>query len=297
MRYRLMLGTAMLWLVLGQIEPAEAGSLAYVVAHDFSGCTSPDLFGQVDVTTGQFNQIGDLNTSGYTIFGMSFGPNGQIYGEGSLCTQPRANGELFSINPTTGAATDLGPLNFPPDGAAGNGNGTLFSLDFAAPSAGLFSMVLPSNSATLIGNVPFTADGLVAVDSEGNLFAAGNGDGSFYEVNTTDASSMLIGNTGSMQSPPCAFQACGYSSTLFAGTFIGNTLYGFSANTPNNTIVTIDTSNAAMTIGPNIDLPENYQISAATASAVPEPATLALMVMGVVGIGASRRSIKPSGRG
>jgi hypothetical protein len=287
-----MLGASMFWVVLGQIEPAKADSIAYVVAHDFSGCTRPDLFGQVDVATGHFTQISNLNTPGYTVFGMSFGSNGQIYGEASVCTRPRASGELFSINPMTGAAADLGPLNFPPDGAAGNGNNILLSLSFDAPSARLFSMALPFNSGMLIGSVPFTADGLVAVDSNGNLFAAGNGDGSFYEVNATDASSTLIGNTGSMQSPPCAFEACFYSSTLFAGTFVGNTLYGFSANAPNNnTIVTIDTSNAAMTIGPNIDLPEGYQISAAAAP-IPEPATLVLMVMGVLGIAASRRSIK-----
>ena len=110
-----------------------------------------------------------------------------------------------------------------------------------------------------------SADGLVAIDSKGNLFASGNADGSFFEVNTSNASSTLIGNTG--------------LTGLFSGSFVGSTLYGISTNqfTGAESIVTIDTSNASVTQGPLIsNLPLNYEITSMTASAVPEPSSIIL---------------------
>jgi hypothetical protein len=195
---------------------------------------------------------------------MGFGTNGQIYGVGYSFGSGNPPGEFFSINPTTGAATDLGPLAFSPAGAAGNG--TLYALDVSEPSASLYSINPPANSSTFIGSVPFTADGLVAIDSKGNLFAAGNFNGSFFEVNTMNASYTQIGNTGLL-------------GTLYAGTFVGSTLYGFSANGPTDTIVTINTSNASITTGATINLPASYDIVAA-ASAVPDPASLILGLAG-----------------
>jgi hypothetical protein len=259
---RLLPGMAMFWLLLGQVGSAQADPVAYVVAHNYSA-SAPDIFGQVDLTTGAFTQISDLNTPGYTIFGMGFGTNGQIYGVGYSFTS--SNGEFYSINPTTGVATDLGPLAFSPFGAASNASGTLYALD---TSNSLDSINPPSNSSTVIGSVPFSADGLVAIDAKGNLFAAGNGNGSFYEVNTTNASSTLVGNTG-------------LDGTLFAGSFVGNTLYGFNANgtTTATAIVTINTSNASITTGADVNLPTNYVV-VASAYAVPEPTSLVLGLIG-----------------
>jgi PEP-CTERM motif len=265
---RLTLALAVLWLGIGRVESTQAGSGVYVVAHDYGSSNGPDLFGQVDVATGSFNQISDLSTPGFTIFGMGFGTNGQLYGVGFNFADFTAPGELFGINPSTGAATDLGPITFTPAGASGSTNGSLYALDFSASNpASLYSINPLSNSSNLIGTVPFTSDGLVAVDSKGNLFAAGNGDGSFFKVSTTDASTTLIGNTG-------------LGLSLYAGNFVGSTLYGFAAVGANETIVTIDTSNASITTGPNVALPANYAIVAA--ASVPEPSSLILVGSGVL---------------
>jgi len=266
----LLVTAATVWLAAGTVGQAQAGQLAYVVAHDYAA-SGPELFGTVDVTTGSFNQISQLSTPGFSIFGMGFGPGGLLYGVGFSFANPNGPGELFSINPTTGATSDLGSVPFSPAGAGNSGNGPLFALSLSttSPTSMLYSLNPPSNSANLIGTLPFSADGLVAVDSQGNLFAAGNGDGSFYRVNTSTASFTLVGNTG-------------LGLTLYAGTFVGDTLYGFSAGTTNDTIYTIDTSNAGVTPGANITVPTGYDVVAA-ASAVPEPSSLFLGLAGGLG--------------
>ena len=277
---RLMTATAMLGFAVGS---AQADSVAYVAAYDYSEFGQPSSFGQLDLTTGVFTQIGNLNTGDNAVFGMGFGAGGQIYGVGSPVGPGTYPGELFGINPATGATTDLGSIPFEPAGAATDSSGTLYALNYysspSPPPTALYSMIPPSNAVNLIGNVSFSADGLVAIDANGNLFASGNGDGSFYEVNTTTLSTTLIGNTG--------------LTGLFAGTFVGNTLYGISTNqyTGAETVVTIDTTNASVTFGAMISgLPENDLITAAAApaaSAVPEPESFVLGLLGGLGILAS----------
>ena len=277
---RLLMGTVLLWFVLGQAGSARAGPIAYVAAHDYSSSTAPDIFGQLDLATGAFTQISDLNLSGNSIFGMGFGAGGQIYGAASRVGVGTFPGVLFGINPTTGVATNLGSLPFEAAGAASNSSGILYAINYVyptPPTASLYSINPPSNSSTLIGTVPFSADGLVAIDTKGNLFASGNGDGSFFKVNTTSASTTLIGNTG--------------LTGLFSGVFVGSTLYGISTNqsTGGESIVTIDTSNANVTPGATIiNLPENYEITAIAAAAVPEPASLLLGLLGGLGVLACR---------
>ena len=269
---RALTASAMLCAFLGPLGSVHANSVAYVTAHDYSGSGNPDIFGRLDVTTGTFTLISDLSLSGNTIFGMGSGAGGQIFGVASLVGPGTYPGELFSINPSSGATTDLGSLPFDPTGGASNSSGTLFTLSYSATSS-LYSLNPPSNSTSSIGTVPFSPDGLLAIDPKGNLFASGNGDGSFYEVNTTNAHTTLVGNTG--------------LTGLFAGSFVGNTLFGVSTDqsTGAESIVTIDTSNAGITQGPMIvNLPENYEITAVTASAVPEPASLVLGLIGALGV-------------
>jgi hypothetical protein len=125
----------------------------------------------------------------------------------------------------------------------------------------------------------------VAVDSKGNLFASLNG-GILYEISTTDASLSLIGNTGE-------------GVNLYAGTFVGSTLYGFASNSTSTAtqVVTIDTSSANVTPGPNINLPPDYVVVAAAAPPVlvPEPTSLVLGLIGGLGVLACyrlRRSVE-----
>jgi hypothetical protein len=280
----LRIGAAIVTFVIGQFATAQAGPLAYVTAHDFSSLRGPDVFGQLDLSTGVFTQISDLSLSGNTIFGMGLGAGGQLYGAASRVGVGTSPGFLFSINPTTGVATELGSLPFDAAGAASNSSGTLYALNIMfppTPTSSLYAVNPPSNNSKLIGTVPFSADGLVAIDSKGNLFASGNGDGSFYEVNTMNASSKLVGNTG--------------DTGLFSGAFVGNTLYGISTNqtTGAESIVTIDTSNASETPGSAItNLAENYEITSMAAAAVPEPSSLVLGLLGGLGMLTTYRLVR-----
>jgi hypothetical protein len=270
---RVLLSAGMFWLVTGWVGPTQAGSTIYVVAHSRLG-QGPDLFGEVDVPSGKFTSISDLSTPDYRIFGMGFGSDGRIYGTGFYIGPqvPPPSGEYFSINPANGAASAVASLGFDPSGAGGNGS--LYMMDWSS-SALLYVTNPPSLSTSFIGNTNIFADGLVALDPQGHLFASANGDGSFYEINTSDASATLIGNTG-------------IPNLLYAGAFVGSTLYAFSYDSVNNidSLVAIDTSNAHSTIVATVDMPDDYHVIAAaamTSAAIPEPTSLVLSLIGALG--------------
>jgi hypothetical protein len=263
-------------LVLGGsgFHPGAHAAFVYVVAHNTADhLGSGDVFGKLDVGTGAFTQISTLSTSHQTIVGMGFGPDGQLYGLG-LRSGPLAT-DLFRIDTQTGAATDLGLSNFNAAGAGSGSSGVLFGID--VQNNKLYSVTPPAPAGTFIATLPFIADGLVAISPDGHLFAAGNGDGSFYSVDTSTGMSTLVGNTGQ-------------GVNLFAGSFVGSTLYGFNGAT--DAILTIDPMTAATTQVATAALPSGYAVFAAAAPlAVPEPASLALGVIGGLAVlaGAWRR--------
>jgi hypothetical protein len=243
-------------------EAAQAVTV-YIVAHNTADhLGSGDIFGTLDVNTGTFTQINTLTTSNQTIVGMGFGTDGQIYGLG-LTAAPSLATDLFRIDPKTGAAVDLGLTNFFAAGAGSNSSGVLFAID--VNSNKLYSVTPPAPTGTLIATLPFIADGLVAISPDGHLYATGNLDGSFFRVDTTTGASTLVGNTGQ-------------DGNLFAGSFVGSTLYGF--NGANDAIVTIDLTTAAATQVATAALPAGYAVFASAASqSVPEPSSLTLGVI------------------
>jgi hypothetical protein len=165
---------------------------------------------------------------------------------------------------TTGAATDLGQSNFQAAGVGSGSSRVLFGMDVNNNNFG--SVTPPAPTSSFIAKLAFIADGLVAISPDGHLFAAGDGDGSFYRVDTTTGASTLVGNTGQ-------------GINLFAGSFVGSTLYGFNGS--NNAILTIDPATAATTQVATATLPSGYAVFAAAAPlAVPKPASLALGVIG-----------------
>jgi len=256
---RLLMTTVALVIGLAQLGVARA-NVVYVVAHNTADhLGSGDIFGKLDVNTGAFSQISTLTTSNQTIVGMGFGTDGQIYGLG-LQSTPSLATDLFRIDPNTGAAKDLGLANFDAGGAGSGSSGVLFGIDVATNK--LYSVTPPAPTGTLISTLPFTADGLVAISPDGHLYAAGNSDGSFFRVDTTTGMSTLVGNTG-------------HDGDLFAGSFVGSTLYGFSG--ANNAILTIDPTTALATFVATAALPAGYAVFASAAPlTVPEPPSLAL---------------------
>jgi hypothetical protein len=78
-------------LLLFVAPAAQSGTLVYVVT---GGITGNGAFGTMDLSTGQFNQLGPIQPDGCD--GLAPGPNGSLY------TLTYA-GNIVSINPGTGA--------------------------------------------------------------------------------------------------------------------------------------------------------------------------------------------------
>jgi hypothetical protein len=252
-------------LEIGAAGRARA-DLVYVTLHN-PNVSGSNLFGALDVATGAFNQISSLSLGGFIVSGMGFGTDGQIYATTYKFVSSQGSGEFYKIDPGTGAASDLGALNYVPVGASG-GSGVLYGID--GLNNNFFANTPPSPTGALIGTVSFAADGMVAVGPDGFVYATGGG--ILYKVSTTDASSTAIGDT--LQ-----------GTNEYAGTYIGNTLYGFNVN---GAIQTIDTATAVTETVATASLPGGYSVYSAAfhAAAVPEPGSLVIAAAGGLAFGA-----------
>ena len=161
----LLLATALAATAVGT-PPAAAGIF-------FVG--SGNEFGTINPVTGAITTLGtaSTDTGNSSIFGMGFS-NGVLYGlDGGDLAEPIAH--LFRINTANGATTDLGSTGQTVDGATTNSAGVLFAANFniSSPSPStLYRVSPPSPVATTIGGTGFIADGLMAFDGAGNLFAS-----------------------------------------------------------------------------------------------------------------------------
>jgi hypothetical protein len=127
--------------------PLGADPLVYVIS---AGITGNGQFGTVDLTTGAYQQIGPTEPDGYS--GLAPGPNG------SLVSLTYA-GNLVSINPATGAptqigATGLGPCVTPSSSCGptsafslGGFGGKIYATDFANS---IFAVNTSSGAASLL---------------------------------------------------------------------------------------------------------------------------------------------------
>lgn len=158
-------------------------SSGVLCANDSSGSPNTGLY-TVSVTNGALTAVGDL-TGSTTGSGTLTAPNVG----GTLFYFDHSN-QLFTINPTTGAATTIGPLGFTVS--------TAFDLDFApngdlyATSGGSFYEINPSTGAgTLLGNSGAQLQALVAAD--GGLY--GFSGASMYSIKLTNGQLTFVRDT------------------------------------------------------------------------------------------------------
>lgn len=280
---------------------AWADSLVYVT--NFT-----NQFGTVDLSTGAFAPISNLPSSD------GGGTGGMVAeGDGSLLTLG-VNGDLFKINPPTGAATDIGPT-----GLGGNANmlaglgGVVYATDF---SNNLYKVNTTTGVATKIGatgmpaftNTPpfsMNADGSLNLVDE-SLTGAGGKLYATFDSFTLDSS----GNSTTTKNAPFLWQIDPSTglATLVGSTAdhitsavnVDGTVYGFEGtiNTEYNffnpgpliQVVTLDLTNGDTSFVSDVD-PSAGAIFAASPVPAPEPASIALFGSGLFALAVRLRRL------
>jgi hypothetical protein len=208
-----------------------------------------------------------------------------------------SNGGLVSYDTTTKVSTVLGNTGTVMFDIALNSGGDLFGVDGDT----LFKISTSGGATTALGSMGSFVNGLV-FGSDGTLYGAGNNN--LYKINTSNGQASLI---GSMGNPESAGDLAFFKGQLYLASNLGlavvNPLTGASRLIGGTTNIfglasTVDAlfgvkDNAIYTIDPTTGLTTKVSSytngqaygAASAPTAVPEPATWAMMLLGLVLVG------------
>jgi len=262
--------------LMATLVAARADTVAFVGS-------STGAFGTIDLNNGVFTSIGQFESTNnipQSVDGLAV-LNGSMFA--SEATNGTAHGTLFTVNPTNGVLTAVGPdtgLYYLSFGSTTSG---LFAVGFDPNSASrpwnLYSLNPSTGAATLIGPTGLGSGtgfirGALSTNS-GALFFADDNNGEMYTLNTSTGSPTLLG-------------AFGGNTTIGALLLEDGTLYG--GDNFHNTLDNINPATGAAGIGPvsgvfQADQGYIYALAPSVTTppaSTPEPATWSMICAGAM---------------
>jgi hypothetical protein len=276
--------------MLAPIETRADGVL--FAASGSSGVNTPGELVILNTGTGATTNIGalvDSSNNPYGVTGLRFDPvTGVLYGSTGL-NSLTAPGHLVTINPLTGAVTDVGSF-----GVKTTFADITFAFDptntlrlYGYQSGGdhsLYTINLSAGTATLVGLSgikAFGGEGLAA-DAFGTIFGTPTGcSGVLDTFSKVNGSPTFVANLSN-----CPLSTANINALAFGNTT--GTLFGINGGntgplSPAN-LVTIDTTSGVVTnIGSSLNGLDALAFQTSP-RAVPEPTMMVLLGMGLAGI-------------